>query len=305
MVGGESYGIYMTTNPRDHKIPKVSIGLPVYNGEKFIQKALDSLLEQTFTEFELIISDNASDDRTEFICREYAERDSRIRYIRQIKNMGAAANWHRVLDYALGELFIWFAHDDACHPKMLSLFIAKMDLDPNIVLCISDIICIDDNDNIIIVEKLTNLYDGSNWHKTRKVFYEFPCSNIFFALYGLYRTNVLRSVGGPIPTSRHYYSHCEVPFLAKLSLTGKIFALPLPLKYYRVHNDSLYNKEIETIPRAHYLRIRLNIRRDLIKIINSSHLPALEKLCLMHSVLFSWLKDILKICYEFVFRYFI
>jgi len=93
-------------------IPQVSIGMPVYNGEKFIREALDSLLAQTFTDFELIISDNASIDGTEAICREYAVRDARIRYERQASNLGATANFKFVLDEAIGTYFMWAANDD-------------------------------------------------------------------------------------------------------------------------------------------------------------------------------------------------
>lgn len=92
--------------------PKVSIGMPVYNGENFIKEALDSLLAQTFTDFELIISDNASTDETEAICQDYAAKDMRIRYIRQTENRGAIANFKFVLDEAVGEYFMWAAADD-------------------------------------------------------------------------------------------------------------------------------------------------------------------------------------------------
>lgn len=90
----------------------VSIGMPVYNGEEYIRDALDALLCQTFTDFELIISDNASSDRTEAICREYAQRDARIIYFRQKENLGAAANFQFVLDRARAALFMWAAYDD-------------------------------------------------------------------------------------------------------------------------------------------------------------------------------------------------
>lgn len=91
---------------------RVSIGMPVYNGEKFLREALDSLLSQTYQNFELIISDNASTDETERICLEYAQKDSRIRYIRQLINNGPIANFQFVLDKAEGEYFMWAAHDD-------------------------------------------------------------------------------------------------------------------------------------------------------------------------------------------------
>ena len=80
-------------------MPLISVGMPVYNGEAYLRDALDSLLSQTFRDFELIISDNASLDTTEAICREYAGSDSRIRYIRQTENLGAAANFQFVSSF--------------------------------------------------------------------------------------------------------------------------------------------------------------------------------------------------------------
>lgn len=93
-------------------MPNMSIGMPVYNGEKYIREALNALLSQTFTEFELIISDNASTDNTQVICEEYARRDQRIRYIRQNENRGAIANFKFVLDESKGGFFMWAAADD-------------------------------------------------------------------------------------------------------------------------------------------------------------------------------------------------
>lgn len=93
-------------------ISTISIGMPVYNGAQYIREALNSLLAQTFTDFELIISDNASTDATQSVCEEYARRDPRIRYVRQSENRGALANFQFVLDQAQGEFFMWAAADD-------------------------------------------------------------------------------------------------------------------------------------------------------------------------------------------------
>jgi glycosyltransferase involved in cell wall biosynthesis len=93
-------------------IPKVSIGLPAYNSAKYLREALDSLLAQTFTDFELIISDDASTDETSEICQEYMTKDRRIRYIRQPQNTGMAANQNFVFQQARGEFFMWAGHDD-------------------------------------------------------------------------------------------------------------------------------------------------------------------------------------------------
>ena len=103
------------------RAPKVSIGVPVYNGERFIKGALDSLLGQSFSDFELILSDNASTDETEDICREYAARDQRIRYVRQAINLGAFGNFKFVLDEARGEYFMWAACDDTFSQDFVEL----------------------------------------------------------------------------------------------------------------------------------------------------------------------------------------
>lgn len=107
--------------PASGRIPAVSIGMPVYNGGSCIRAALESLIAQTFTDFELIISDNASTDDTEPICREYAARDARICYIRHEKNRGASANFRFVLDQARGEFFMWAACDDVRSPDFVSV----------------------------------------------------------------------------------------------------------------------------------------------------------------------------------------
>ena len=112
------------------KVPKVSIGLPVYNGEAHLRQALDSILAQTFTDFELIISDNASSDGTQEICLEYANRDPRIRYVRANENIGAARNFNRVLELARGTYWRWAAHDDVIQPTLLEKSVALLDTAP-------------------------------------------------------------------------------------------------------------------------------------------------------------------------------
>ena len=93
-------------------VPRVSIGLPVLNGEKYVAEALDAILAQSFLDFELIISDNASTDATPDICADYARRDARIRLHRHPSNLGAAPNFNFVFQRSRGEYFKWAAHDD-------------------------------------------------------------------------------------------------------------------------------------------------------------------------------------------------
>ena len=99
--------------------PKISIGLPVYNGEKLLRKSIDSILSQTFSDFELIISDNASSDSTSIICQDYVNRDKRIRYIRQKKNIGIHRNYFFLVNEAKFDYFLWVASDDYLDPNYL------------------------------------------------------------------------------------------------------------------------------------------------------------------------------------------
>ena len=96
--------------------------MPVFNGEKFIKNAIDSILSQTFKNFELIISDNASTDSTSKICEEYALKDNRIRYFRQSQNFGAVKNFQFVLEQAKCEYFMWTAADDIRHKLFLAMY---------------------------------------------------------------------------------------------------------------------------------------------------------------------------------------
>lgn len=119
--------------------PKISIGLPVFNGEKFLPQRLDSILSQTFTDFELIISDNVSTDSTSEICNEFSKNDSRIRYVKQKKNMGATWNFNFVLKEAHYDYFIWAGVDDIWKPKFLEKNITPLLSNKNFVGSISKI----------------------------------------------------------------------------------------------------------------------------------------------------------------------
>ena len=118
----------MTATP-----PRLSVGVPVYNGERTLATALDALTKQTFTDFELIISDNASTDATADICAEYARRDSRIVVHRSPRNLGPAANFAFVLTEARGEYFVWAAADDVWEPEFAAANIAQLDSNPRMV----------------------------------------------------------------------------------------------------------------------------------------------------------------------------
>uniref|UniRef100_Q07IR2 Glycosyl transferase, family 2 n=1 Tax=Rhodopseudomonas palustris (strain BisA53) TaxID=316055 RepID=Q07IR2_RHOP5 len=119
------------------KAPRITVGLPVYNGARYLRRAIDSILASRFTDFELIISDNGSTDETPHICREYAEQDKRVRVITQPENRGAVANFQAVVTPARGEYFMWAADDDVWLPDFMSLTAAELDAHPeaSVAMC--------------------------------------------------------------------------------------------------------------------------------------------------------------------------
>src|SRR4030042_4089054 len=114
--------------------PLVSIGMAVHNGERYIRQALDSLLAQDYDNFELIISDNASTDKTREICLAYAAKDKRVRYYRNQTNVGALRNFDRVFELSSGEYFMWACHDDYWKPRYLSSCLEAFNISEAIVL---------------------------------------------------------------------------------------------------------------------------------------------------------------------------
>ena len=172
-------------------ISHVSIGLPVFNGENFLPQALDSLLAQSFTDFELIISDNASTDKTEEICKNYAARDTRIRYIRQTSNMGGLENFNFVLSEARSKYFMWAAVDDQWAPEFIQLSLTALEDDPTAVGAFCPYQLMEDETGVILKDIWKCNYEDYRplirlvkftWH------YRDTC------IYGLLRRNVLNDL---------------------------------------------------------------------------------------------------------------
>lgn len=138
--------------------PRLSIGLPVYNGNRYLAGTLDCILAQTFEDFEIIISDNASTDQTEEICRSYAGHDSRIRYFRNERNLGAIPNFNRVFEHSRSPLFKWIAHDDLYDPRYCETCIRILDDDPEVVLAHSKTAFIDDRGAPFPIQPSTGRY---------------------------------------------------------------------------------------------------------------------------------------------------
>ncbi|MDB4035278.1 glycosyltransferase family 2 protein [Pseudomonadales bacterium] len=200
-------------------LPKVSIGMPVYNGELFIGRALESLLTQTFSDFELIIADNASTDDTEEICREFAARDSRIRYVRHNENCGPFQNFQYVLEEAVGEYFMWAAADDTRDSDFLSLalLIFERDKDCGLVFC-------DYRQLNFETGRLVNMGVGTfNSAKSIKKYLMRLLAPSPSLIYGLHRTSTLLQ----IPLRNYDYFDVHLTHWYAIHSVVKIIPLPL------------------------------------------------------------------------------
>jgi len=206
----------------------VSIGLPVYNGENYLSAALDSILKQTFADFELIISDNASTDITQEICQRYAGQDERIIYTRTKINIGAAKNYNLLLEYAKGEFFKWAAHDDLIDPMFLEKCVNVLDHEPDVVLTYPQTILYDLNGNAY-GEYADGLNLSSQFPYERFLkFLENP--GLCHAVFGLIRLKALKKT-----TLIGNYPRSDRNLLGELSLYGKFYEIPESLFFRRTH----------------------------------------------------------------------
>lgn len=208
-------------------VPRVSIGLPVYNGESHLARSLDSLLGQTFTDLEIIVSDNHSTDATEAICRDYAARDPRIRYDTTDRNRGAAWNFNRVFETSRGHYFKWASSNDIHAPQYVRRCVEVLDARPDVVLCYPKTRIIDEDD--VVVRDFEDNLDLP-WPQAARRFSEYlERVRLCNAVFGVIRSEVLRRIGklGNYPGS-------DIVLLGELSLNGLFSEVPEQL-FYRRH----------------------------------------------------------------------
>ena len=241
--------------------PRVSVGLPVYNGERWLAESIESILRQTFGDLELIICDNASTDGTEAICRRYADRDSRIRYFRNRENVGGMRNANKAFRLARGEYYRETAHDDRCEPSLLKRLVEVLDTRPEVVVALSPSIAIDHQG-----QRLPHFYvgkgEGKFWSRGRSApalltddeGVRHPTDGTAAspsrrfrdlmltrgpseATYGLIRSEVLRH------TCLHgTYTGSDRVMLCDLALRGPFYVIEQPLYYKRWHESNRYKE---------------------------------------------------------------
>jgi glycosyltransferase involved in cell wall biosynthesis len=207
--------------------PRLTVGLPVYNGEAYLAESLDALLGQSYEDFELVISDNASTDGTAGICRRYEKLDSRIRYFRQPRNIGLAPNCNFLYSQARGELYKEASHDDLYGRDLIRRCVEALDERPQVVLAHCWTARIDGTGDV------TDAYEYPMATASPRAPERFR--SILFDSggdddYGVVRTEVLRRTAG-----KQSYYHADHTIVAEIGLHGPFYHVPDWLYFRRDH----------------------------------------------------------------------
>jgi glycosyltransferase involved in cell wall biosynthesis len=207
--------------------------MPVYNGERYLRQSIESILGQTFQDFKLIISDNASTDNTEEICRQYAKQDSRVLYYRNKTNIGGPLNYNRVFKLSSSKYFKWAAYDDVLAPDFLKKCVSVLDNDSSVVGCHCLTGRIDQNGNFLGYYNsglLNNIGSNQPHKRFRDLIGLFYTTTPF---HGVYRSNMFAK------SQLHgSYIGADRNLVAELSLMGRIYQIPECLFYWREHPSS-------------------------------------------------------------------
>lgn len=213
-------------------VPKVTIGLAVYNGEKYLDECVLSILAQTFKDFELVICDNCSTDGTPEICARHVASDPRVRYYRNPANIGGVRNENRTMFLARGEFFLLAAHDDRIAPRFLERCLEALDAMPDVEVCTTGVNVIDGEGRVTEIRAPRAGTESRPALRIRSIAsWDYACE----ATYGLMRTSALRSAR---PQTNHL--HSDRVMITELALRSPFHLLEEPLFYKRVHEGNAY-----------------------------------------------------------------
>lgn len=239
------------------KMPQVTIGLPVYNGEAFIARAIESILSQTYQDLELIIMDNCSTDGTKDICEQYLGQDPRVRYFRHDENVGVIANFNSAFEHARGKYFKWAASDDICAPTLVEKLVQALEDRPQAVIAFSGALIFDEYPEVglpNLTEDEYPRYNVTGITYCQRLFSRTPMERIKSILrsdhpgtmiYGLIRSDALRK------SHLHQVEGSDRLLLTELALEGEYILVDEPLFYRRIHEDNVDRSRREYIAMVH------------------------------------------------------
>lgn len=218
----------MTTSSAT-RLPLVTLGMPVFNGERYLPHALQSLLAQDYPNLDILISDNGSTDRTEALCREFVAADRRVRYVKQVENIGAKRNFEFLVTEAQGDYFAWCAHDDVRKPRFVRACVEALERCPSAVLCNGEVAFLDEQG--VIREDWGDLNFGTLGMKISERMLRLVDHTDWVDMMGLIRLDALRQV---LPFESVWGQ--DVVLSMKLLGIGDFLKIPEVLFEYRVRS---------------------------------------------------------------------
>ena len=258
--------------------PLVSVGLPVYNGETYLRESIESILNQTYSHLELVISDNGSTDSTREICQEYAQRDQRITLLLNDQNRGAAWNYNRVFAHAGGKYFRWTAADDLCDAHHLEACVDILEKQPDVVLAYPRSSIIDET-GALIRQHDDNMHLMHTSASARIAQFD---PGLCHPVFGLIRSADLAEtalIGN--------YVSSDIPLLWQLLLIGKFYEVPERYFMRRSHENSSvranpdFKSRLQWFDPNHKAKFQLPRWRrqiEFVRAIVGADLPTAEKM---------------------------
>jgi len=270
--------------------PLLSIGVPVYNGERYLAEALDSALRQEYAPLEVVISDNASTDSTPDICRRY-ERDTRVRWVRSPETSDPIANFHRTLSMARGTYFTWLAHDDVLtSPAYASTLVPLLEANTDAVLSASALELFQDEDpQARSILSYPRLRTGRPWRVDRRALFRWPPGEWETLFYGVFRRDCLQ---------QHFIENPTFQFpLQYLAFTGRFIVVPQALRAYRLHQDSLGRQRVAKSPFELFLS-GVTLKSRLLEAAFRGRAPFIERVPPMMEALSNFFRDQIAWAYD-------
>jgi glycosyltransferase involved in cell wall biosynthesis len=272
--------------PNSSQTPRVALGLPVFNGERFLAESIESALAQTFEDWALTIADNASSDRTREICEEHAARDARIRYHRNTENIGAAPNFNLCYELApQADYFKWVASDDLMSPNFLEACVRVLDGDPSVAVALPTAVYIDGERKVVGGQRredlgLTSDAPGARAVELMRQALEGP--DVYWAIYGLMRRSALER------TDLHgSYVASDQVLLFQLALLGKLVQVHEAQFLRREHEGAWTHLQdrtpehdavwFDSRSRGRYVRPHWTLFWNHFRSVARAHLPLPEK----------------------------
>jgi glycosyltransferase involved in cell wall biosynthesis len=250
--------------PYNNETPLVTVGIPVYNDEKYVVAAIDDILAQTYRNLEIVISDNDSTDGSEAICRSYVGKDARVRYVRQERNIGPHANFRYLMDHAQGVYFMWAASDDRWDPEFIERLVRSLERESETAVAFCPYSEIDEQGALLPGDYRFDFGGASALRRVTKFHLE-PSGRRDAFFYGLFRHSKAVKmkfikwwwINKTIPMNNAY------PPLSYILATGNyhLVVSDRPLWFNRVHLNSKPRHSADLASRPFFSYLAFHLRK--------------------------------------------